>query len=155
MNKRLTKVKRQIVRSGDVFSVPIGDGCFSYGQQLDRISTCFFDLKSTTVPSVEKVLSSKPLFTIIVHISCFRNMHWKKIGKGPVAGVPELPRSYFIKEIGFKDKFSILTAGVRRPADRAECVGLERAAVWTAENVEERLRLHFSGGTWIDNIDEE
>ena len=32
-----------------------------------------------------------------------------------------------------------------RQATPAECVGLERAAVWSPEDVEERLRDHFAG----------
>ncbi|MEI7895193.1 MAG: hypothetical protein WCI05_19005, partial [Myxococcales bacterium] len=34
---------------------------------------------------------------------------------------------------------SLYRAGTERPATREACVGLERAAVWSAEHVESRL----------------
>ncbi len=41
-----------------------------------------------------------------------------------------------------------------RPATTGECIGLEAAAVWEAEHVEDRLRDHFAGqlNKWVEQL---
>jgi len=41
-----------------------------------------------------------------------------------------------------------------RPASREECAGLEAAAVWEPEHVEDRLRDHFAGrpNKWVESL---
>ena len=41
-----------------------------------------------------------------------------------------------------------------RLAIAEECVGLERAAVWEPEHVEDRLRDHFAGRSnrWVESL---
>jgi hypothetical protein len=50
--------------------------------------------------------------------------------------------------------FLIYLRGVVRSATRAECVGLERCAVWAPEHVEDRLRDHFRGrpNKWVESL---
>lgn len=47
-----------------------------------------------------------------------------------------------------------LRRGGEEPASRQELEGLEVAAVWDPEHVEDRLRDHFSGrpNKWVESI---
>ncbi len=43
------------------------------------------------------------------------------------------------------DHFVLVENGVRRPATKEECKGLERSAVWTPEGIQRRLNDHYAG----------
>lgn len=51
----------------------------------------------------------------------------------------------FIQDALNPDKFFIVEKGVRRPASKEECRGLERVAVWTPEGIQKRLNDHYAG----------
>ncbi|MBP7282109.1 MAG: hypothetical protein KBA66_11060 [Leptospiraceae bacterium] len=43
------------------------------------------------------------------------------------------------------EEFFIEENGIRRPATKEECKGLERLAVWTPEGIKKRLNDYYAG----------
>jgi hypothetical protein len=52
----------------------------------------------------------------------------------------------FVQDALHPERYSLYdpNTGVMKEADRKNCVGLERAAVWEAEHVESRLKDHYA-----------
>lgn len=82
-----------------------------------------------------------------------------KTGQWPVVGRAPLDKGFtlplqFIQDPLNKNSFSIYDNGQIRRATRQECIGLERAAVWEPEHVEERLRDHYAGcrNKWAESL---
>jgi hypothetical protein len=73
-----------------------------------------------------------------------------KSGRWPIVGHIPLedrlvPPPKFIQDPLNKNSFSIYENGQIRKATREQCAGLERAAVWEPEQMEDRLRDHYTG----------
>lgn len=61
---------------------------------------------------------------------------------------------WFFRQDVISKVLSLYQDGIERPATREECEGLERAAVWSAEHIENRLDDHLEGRTnkWIEAL---
>jgi hypothetical protein len=83
-----------------------------------------------------------------------------KSGRWPIIGwAPLEPRLLFPLRFFIQDKisgrFSVYHEnGTIVPASRAEVEGLEPAAAWDPEHVEDRLRDHFAGAKniWLESM---
>jgi hypothetical protein len=86
-------------------------------------------------------------------------------GRWEVVGQIEIPEKLksvpkFCKQDQISGALSIyqeiddLAPHYERPARAGECDGLETAAVWEAEHIEDRLRDHFSGkpNKWVEQL---
>jgi hypothetical protein len=69
---------------------------------------------------------------------------WEIIGNFPIDQSLAIPPKFFKQDVISK-KFYIYNDAQDIPATKEECVGLERAAVWEPEHVENRLRNYFAG----------
>jgi hypothetical protein len=62
----------------------------------------------------------------------------------------------FIQDELEPNKFELYdpNTGDIKPAKKVDCIGLERAAVWEAGHVEERIVDHFAGRTnkWVEDM---
>ena len=76
---------------------------------------------------------------------------WRVIGNRPLEGELLNPPARFIHDPLDPESFSIYRRGQTVPASREEIGGLERAAVWEPEHVEDRFRDHYAGRTnkWV------
>ena len=71
---------------------------------------------------------------------------WESIGWKRLEEPFSQPIIQFMRDIGnSRDRTIFDTAGHSRRAEPQECIGLECAAVWEEENVEERLLDTFMG----------
>lgn len=104
--------------------------------------------------SIEKVCTRPVLFYAAVMDYALKRGRWAVVGNLPLP--PDLvyapPR--FIQDPIRKNSFSIYEKGEIRAATKQECIGLERAAVWSPEQVEERIRDHYEGNRnkWVDSL---
>ena len=84
---------------------------------------------------------------------------WRSIGKLPLRE-SESPNSRFAKQDALTGALSIYwedtAAGTwhEEAATLEECAGLETAAVWSANHIEDRLRDHFAGqpNKWVASM---
>ena len=113
----------------------------------------FYDRQGTDGEDVGVTdLEATPVaFRVSVMDSAFKpRSAWRSIGKLPLRD-GESTNSRFAKQDALTGALSIywedLAAGTwhEEPATLDECAGLEVAAVWSAEHVEDRLRDHFAG----------
>ncbi len=134
--------KRQRWSKGAVLSVPFNGGQ-AYAQMLDFPEMAFFS---------DAELSNF-LFRIWVHKYCYSTGHWLRCGKAPVSAELQEEVQRFSKD-RISGKYSIWVGSEERAASYAECQGLERAAVWDANHVEDRLADLAAGreNKWLNQL---
>lgn len=133
---------------GDVLEIQI-DRKFAYAQVTTDPFVLFFDSLSVDRKEAGEVIALPVAFTICVHNADIRSGRWKRVGKGQLsASRLETPDTF--RQDGLTGRLSLhherfASTGWERPATLSECRGLEAAAVWDAQHVEDRLRDHFRG----------
>ncbi len=93
------------------------------------------------------------LFRLWVHKSAYNSGHWRKVGNSELSPdlATEIPR---FNQDPINGSLSIHQNGRERPATEVECQELERAAVWEASHVEERITDHMQGkeNVWVKSL---
>ncbi|WP_395835823.1 immunity 26/phosphotriesterase HocA family protein [Cystobacter fuscus] len=123
----------------------LADGFFGYGRLLEPPSIAFYDHKTTDPDSdLDRIASRPVLFKIAVNLLALNA--WEIIGWRALEEHMTQPLVQFRQDVGDFRRCTIFdTAGNKRSAEPQECVGLERAAVWEQDSVEERLLDAFLG----------
>jgi hypothetical protein len=129
---------------GDVVKIDIGNGNFGYGRVLPEPLMAFYDIQSTEPLVMEEVIKYPILFLVSVMYRAVKSERWEIIGDRPLEDSLKVKPRFFVHDMLSKE-FSIYYEGNITPASREKCIGLERAAVWEAAHVENRLRNHFAG----------
>lgn len=140
---------------GDVVRIDLGDGTHTYAQILHEPLVAFFDIiRTDQEAALDEIIAHKVLFKIWVMNRAVTSGRW------PVVGHAEVPselakRQWFCKQdpIDLR-KLVRHSDGEELPATFEECEKLERAAVWSAEHVEDRLRDHWAGrpNKWVESL---
>lgn len=132
--------------------IPLGEGRRGFARDLG-LEVEFYDCQATEGEDVDVagLEGTSVAFRVWVMDSAFKpSSTWRSIGKLPLRA-DESPDSRFAKQDPLTGALSIYwkdsAAGTwhEEPATPEECAGLEVAAVWSAEHVEDRLRDHFAG----------
>jgi hypothetical protein len=146
-----SKFKRRTV--GDIVKVPLGDGNHVYARVLPDASFAFYDSRAEEELPLQQVIRKKILFYIAVVDHAVKGGRWPVVGHIPLENGLGLPPK-FIQDPINSNEFRIYENGQIRPATRQECIGLERAAVWVPEYVEERLRDYYAGreNKWVESL---
>jgi hypothetical protein len=137
---------------GAVLAVPLGDGTSCFALTLPEAEFAFFDSRSVGQAMPSDLLARPILFRVAVMKYATRN--WPRVGKASLPSALLAPAPKFMQDPLNPKRFEIYLRGVIRPASRAECEGLERAAVWEPEHVEDRLRDHYAGvpNKWVEQL---
>jgi hypothetical protein len=135
----------RLYKPGSFLRIPLADGSFGYGRVLKLPHDAYYNYRTETPDSDLKRIASQPiLFKISVRHMGERG--WELIGWRQLEEQFSQPIVQFMQDIGnFRDCTIFDTAGNSRRAEPQECIGLECAAVWEEENVEERLLDTFMG----------
>ena len=143
-------------RPGNVIAVPLGDGRVAFGLDLTSPLIAFFDLcaKEGEEPEVEEIVRKTVAFRIWVAHQPIKDGSW------PVIGHVEVPESlseppWFFKQDAVSNKLSVTHWGdVEHPATPEQVKKLERAAVWSANHVVDRLRDHCDRkpNKWVESL---
>jgi hypothetical protein len=123
----------------------------------------FFDLLAadeSDIPPVEAIVAAAVLFRIDVMASATASARWPTIGVEPLSDEEDGRGELFFKHDPITGKLSLYREDratretFSRPATFEECENLERAAVWSANHVEDRLRDHFAGqpNPWFESL---
>lgn len=129
---------------------------FFYAQVLSA-GVAFFDYKSNEpLYDLEKLNHVNILFIVEVYDSVITKGRWRIVGNLPIREELKVPPLKFIQDRlnpNFFELYDPIT-GKTFPAKRDDCKGLERAAVWEAEHVEERLLDHYEGreNKWVKKM---
>ena len=138
---------------GAVHAVHVGNS-YVFCIALPEADFAFFDHRSPTLETPSELLLLPQLFRVAVHKSAWNRGRWPRVC---VLEVPEnllQPVPRFMRDALKADQYSIYLNGNVRPASRQECVGLERASVWEAEQVESRISDHYAGrpNVWVRQL---
>jgi hypothetical protein len=148
---RKRKTRRVV---GDVVAIPLGDGRIGFGLVLECPLMAFFDVSAKVgeEPTVEEIIRYPVAFKIWVMNQPIVDGLWPVFGK--VSVPKELAvEPWFFKEDPISGKISITKSGAEeRFAKPGQVDNLERAAVWSAVHVVDRLRDHFKGkpNKWVE-----
>jgi len=112
---------------------------------LERPFSAFYNYRTTSPDAdLDRIASHPILFkTAVRHLALDA---WEFIGWRALEEHLTQPLVQFMQDIGDFRRCTIFdTAGNERDVTPEECVGLERAAVWEKEHIEERLLDAFEG----------
>lgn len=142
-------------RVGDVVRIPLHEEHMSgYGRVLEDPLFAFYDIRSHETPTIKEILGRPILFRIWVSRYALAEDRWEVVGHASLErALRDEPR--FAKVDPITGETTIYWGNNHEiPATRTECKGLERAAVWEPEQVEERLRDHFYGrpNSWVEKF---
>lgn len=132
---------------GDIVRIDFDGGLHTYGQILAVPYVAVYDLPTADdVTDMADVVSQPILFIVAVYDRALGPKGWPVVGKAP-DGSPDVPVPEYFMQDRFNPqncKIIDVDGNMRRVAPH-ECEGLERAAVWEAEHIAERLRDHYAG----------
>ncbi|MET0406657.1 MAG: Imm26 family immunity protein [Cystobacter sp.] len=134
-------------KAGTFVRLTLADGSFGYGRLLEPPHLAFYDHRTVAPdPDVDGISSKPILFKIAVNLLALKD--WTAIGWLSLEEELTRPLVQFRQDVSdFKRCLIFDTAGNKRVAEPKECEGLERAAIWEKESVEERLLDAFLGRT--------
>jgi hypothetical protein len=148
---------------GRVVRIDLGDGRCAYGRKLLGPNVEFYDRPGTSGESVDllDVVASPVAFTIWVMKYAFRRRDgWELLDVVPLTDEE-------VSTIARRAKKDVLSGALtiywsdyvtgtngEIAASEQECEGLEVAAIWDPQHVEDRLRDHFDGrpNLWVESI---
>lgn len=132
--------------------IPLADGSFGYGRILEQPYTAFYDYRTSEPASDLDTIAAKPvLFSLAVEPAYLRV--WKQIGRRDVDGEAARPVVHFMQDLADFRRCTIFdTVGMEKEVGPEACVGLERAAAWRHDHVEERLLDRFLGRPNISEL---
>jgi hypothetical protein len=126
------------VKVGDVFQVPLPDGRFAYGRVYKDASVGIYR-HLTDEPFQPPIGSRDFLFTVGLYKDILES------GKWPIVGFDAFdesesawPPPNFVEDI-ISGEYQIYHKGELKPAEERETIGLEKAAVWDAHHVIDRI----------------
>lgn len=130
---------------GAFLRIKLSDGTFGYARVRQPPYTAFYDFQTQTPISDLELIASRPvLFTLGIRAISMK--HWEYIGISELQGEVTLPVMRYTQDIGnFRNCTIYDGTGMVKDVTPEECIGLERAASWEAEQVEERLLDAFMG----------
>lgn len=132
-------------KPGTFLRIPLADGSLGYGRVLEPPYSAFYNYRTTGPDSDLDRIASKPiLFKITARHLALKS--WEAIGWRELEQHMTQPVVFFHQDVGDFRRCTIWdSAGNKRAAKPQDCIGLERAAVWEQQHVEERLLDIFMG----------
>ena len=139
---------------GAVLSVPLSSQKLCFAITLAEADFAFYGPEVKTDATSERLFAHPVLFRVAVHKSAWATGRWSKVAKLSLPPQLLAPEPKFIQDALDPRKFQLYVGGEIRPATRMECEGLERAAVWEPEQVEQRLEAHLAGvpNAWLEQL---
>lgn len=149
----MSKQKR---RTGDILEIPIAGKGYSYAQVL-RTGVAFFDvLLESKLENLESLSGSGVLFVLEIYDSVITDNEWRVVGNIPVREFLRTAPLQFVQDQMNPESVSLYdpNTGETRTASIDDCKGLERAAVWTAGQVQERILDYHEGkdNKWVEQL---
>ena len=146
--------KKRVRRTpGDIVSIEIGPGAKAFGLVLPSAIRFFDFLSEKGDPPLEEILKAPEAFTIWVDHKPIRSGEWPVLDHIELTEEQMRPLDFFKQDVsGMITIYS--EGGNERLATKAECEGLECAAVWASPHVVDRLKSHFRGeeSIWVTSM---
>ena len=144
---------KQRITEGAILEIYIENKYYVYAQILGKAGYVFFDLKSTCkLSDFTKLERSKILFFVSVYNDVVNQGRRLKVGKLTIREELKIQPMQFIQDPLKPNSFELYNpnTGEITKASKSECKGLEVAAVYEAEDIEERISDYFAGRVNLD-----
>ncbi|MGJ7609122.1 Imm26 family immunity protein [Variovorax sp. LT1R20] len=132
---------------GSLVRIELENGWDMFARVLEHAEAGFYKyaVKRKEPVDVEEIYSLPMAFIVAVMNSAYRDDRWAVVGRKKLEPLLLEPRRNFIRD-SISGEFSLYMTndGSIRPSTQEECIGLEEAAVWSSEHIEERLMDYFS-----------
>lgn len=138
------KKKRQKRRPGDFFAVPLPDGDYAFGRILND-AMAFYDLKSKEIVDIEEILKANIIFKVWVTDYVITSGLYPIIGHKPLTEEEKNPLVFAKRDVLSGQYYKYIEGGTMIPSSKEDLIGLELAAVWDHDHIEERLTSYFRG----------
>jgi len=129
--------RRRRIKLGDVYAIPLPDGKFGFGRR-------FMDASIAIYKHIGEIIEDVPLneeyqFTVGIYDYVLKSDEWPIIANRPFENEEAAwpPPACIVDQLN--GSFSIYHKGEISPSNKAECEGLEIAAVWGAEHIVDRI----------------
>lgn len=136
------------IKEGALVRIDLNNGFDAFARVLPNAQAAFYAFKCGHKEEIDysKVYESEVLFITAVMKYAFKAEGWSLVDERPLELELLAPRNYFMKD-GLNGKYSIYRSsdGAICDSSKEHCQGLEEAAVWDPEHIEERLRDHLNG----------
>ena len=144
---------RQRITEGSILEIDVKGEYFVYAQILGKAGYVFFDFKSKNKLKDFSVLeNAKILFFLSVYNDVITKGKWLKVNKLPIRSDFLIQPMQFIQDALIPSKFRLYNpnTGEMTPVTKDECKGLEVAAIYEAEDIEQRISDYFAGRVNLD-----
>jgi hypothetical protein len=156
-NSEINMAKQRIT-TGSILEINIDGQYHTYAQILQNgRGIAFFDFKSEErLIDFSTLEKCNLLFIVVVYNDVITQGKWLKGGKLPIRKELEILPRKFIQDNLNPSEFRLYNpnTGEITKATREQCEGLECAAVWEANHVEDRIRDHYLGvpNIWVEQL---
>ncbi|MFY3775488.1 Imm26 family immunity protein [Marinobacter salsuginis] len=146
--------RRKKWEQGNVVEVELDDGSFSYGVVIEEPLVAFTEATFTERPEITTELFGKVAFQLWVMNSAIGKNGWPVIGDVPFKELSISEALFYRYDIVSKKFYHYSDCTNDIPSTREACVGLECAAVWRKDHVEDRLHAYKEGGVckWEESL---
>jgi len=135
-------------------AIPLSDGFYGFCRALTFPNAEFFDYRASDIPPVDIIVSKPVMFRICVMKYAFTGRRWTRVGTAPLRADETGKRWFYFKQSEDGRLFKTRDGMEEVPSTWEEAQGLECAAGWDPEHVEDRLRDHFANrpNKWVESL---
>ncbi len=146
-----------IRKEGAFFEIVLSNGKFSYGRVLPKANYAFYDIyEDQRLTDIKEIETREILFIISVYKFAITKNRWKQIASKELESKLQTLPLKFIEDILHPGNFELYNpnTGKTDSVTKDKCLGLERAAVWEPEHVEERIIDYFERrpNKWVEQL---
>jgi hypothetical protein len=149
-------MKRQKWTIGSIVKIPLKSEKFGYGQLLDKNSIAIFKIRTERELEISEIVEKEILFIVAIYNDIISSGRWQKIAKVELKSEFEKLPFEFIQDELEPNNFELYNpnTGEITKANKNQCIGLERAAVWEHEHVQSRIDDYFDGikNIWVEQL---
>lgn len=144
----IKRKRRRKKKPGEILRIPLGDEEYGYLQVLNDGHVSAIDYRGPTTDPAE-IGHAGRLFRVCVYDEALKIEEWISLGSTDIPA-DLMTEPYKFKQDKITGRLAIYHSEYKdtnyeRPATLSECLGLECAAVWAANHVQDRLKDHFAG----------
>lgn len=149
-----SSLRRPRRKRGNALAIPDGFGGWFFGRELSKPLIGFYDLRSKNLLEPTQILGTPILFKVFVSDYAITDHIWRRIGWKPLEPDLSRPVDFFTQDALSGQLKIYKQGGLTIPATEDMVEGLECAAVWDPQHVEERLKDHYAGRSnrWFDSL---
>lgn len=150
-------MKRQKRSVGSIVKIDLKNGYNAYARVLDKANYAVYDfITKEDIIDIKAIISKPVLFIIAGYDEIITKCKWLEIGNIALEDNLKVLPMKFIQDKLNPTKFELYdpNTGLTKLTTKEECIWLERAAVWKAEHIEERIRDYIEGkpNFWFESM---